>query len=454
MSDANYKNNDSSTDSRKAALNTLLMVLKEGQSLSSLAYLTEKLEPRDAAFARMLSFGVLRYYEQLQALLKPLVKKPLRSKDLDVQLVILIAIYQLIYTRVPDFAVVDVAVKQVRKSKKKWAANLVNAVLRNYLRQSEGKQPEDLANELHADEARYSHPQWIIDRLKLDWPDCWQEILQANNKQAPMTLRINQQRVSVDDYISELKNDFELDAEKIADIPAALKLQQPRDVRQLPGFSEGWFSVQDAGAQLAAQILQPVEGDNILDACAAPGGKTAHLFEFQPDIQLTALDISATRLERVNENCQRLGFKPVLKTADATEVESWWQGELFDKILLDVPCSAIGVIRRHPDIKHLRWEEDIASLVQLQREILMKNWALLKPGGQLLYATCSLFKAENEEQIEWFLNHMDDSELAELPGSVLHLGAPATNASGMQLFPLNGNTDGFYYALLRKKKAV
>ncbi len=454
---------DTSIASRKAALNILLSVLRDdGHSLSSLIHLTENLDSRDAAFARMLSFGVLRFYQQLQALLKPFIKKPLKPKDQDVQLVMLMALYQIMHTRVPQFAIVDSAVKQVRKSKKKWAANMVNGVLRSFLREVADKEPADVISELSAkqptnEEAVYSHPQWMIDRLKQDWPETdktdlisWQKILEANNQQAPMTLRINQQRVDINKYKAELEDDFELGADMVAGLPSALILQQPRDVKQLPGFQQGWVSVQDAGAQLAAQILQATKGDEILDACAAPGGKTAHLFETQPEIKISALDISESRLQRVDENCQRLGFKPQLKVADACDVDSWWDGELFDKILLDVPCSAVGVIRRHPDIKHLRRAEDIASLVTLQREILIKNWALLKPGGYLLYATCSLFKAENEQQIDWLLEQSDDVEVMGLPDCVRQIEARVDLKNGVQLFPVSGETDGFYYALLKK----
>ena len=445
------KNNETSLTSRKAALNILLSVLRDdGKSLSSLTHLTENLEARDAAFARMLSFGVLRFYQQLQALIKPFIKKPLKAKDIDVQLVMLMAVYQIMYSRVPEFAIVDSAVKQIRKSKKKWAASMVNAVLRGFLRQIENKEKHEVLAELDSEEALYAHPQWIIDRIKEDWPESWKEILQANNQQAPMTLRINLQQTTTDEFITALEKDFEISAQKISGIATAIKLEQARDVKQLPGFNEGWFSVQDAGAQLAAQILRPEAGDHILDACAAPGGKTAHMFEMQPEITVTALDISQSRLQRVEENCQRLGFKPKLITADATQVEKWWDGVQFDKILLDVPCSAVGVIRRLPDIKHLRWDEDIETLVQLQRDILLKNWRLLKSGGYLLYATCSLFKAENEQQVTWFLKQNEDAQLVSL-SDVVSIGASQnSSASGLQLFPVNGDHDGFYYALLQK----
>ncbi|VAW68860.1 16S rRNA (cytosine(967)-C(5))-methyltransferase [hydrothermal vent metagenome] len=431
---------------RKIALNILLEVLQQGQSLSSLKHLTDKLEPRDGAFVRMLSFGVLRFYQQLQALLKPLMKKPLKAKDLDIQLTMLIGLFQLMHTRVPDYAVVDAAVKQVRKSRKKWAANMVNAVLRNFIRQQQA-----LVDGLKTDEAKFAHPQWIIDRLKQDWPQNWAALLEANLSPAPMTLRINLQRSNVADYLNALQNECELTAEQLVNIPAALILSEARDVRQLPGFSQGWFSVQDAGAQLAAQILQPAAGDIILDACAAPGGKTAHLYELQPDIKLTALDVSEQRLQRVEENGQRLGFKPQLIAADAADVDSWWDGKAFDKILLDVPCSASGVIRRHPDIKQLRRADDIQALVELQREILLKSWPLLKPGGRLLYATCSLFKAENQQQIEWFLENTQDAELIEIPAGGLPQTHIETSGAGVQLFPSSFSHDGFYYALLGKK---
>ncbi|VAW61194.1 16S rRNA (cytosine(967)-C(5))-methyltransferase [hydrothermal vent metagenome] len=439
---------DESVSARKVALQVLLAVLKEGQSLSALHHMSENLEHRESAFARLLSFGVLRYYQQLQGLLKPLMKKPLKAKDFDIQLTLLIGLYQIMHTRVPDYAVVDAAVKQVRKSRKQWAANMVNGVLRNFIRQQAA-----LIDGLQDEEAQFAHPQWIIDRLKHDWPENWQAILEENLAQAPMTLRINQRRTTVDEYLAELEKEYELRAEKMAGIPSALILEEARDVKQLPGFHQGWFSVQDGGAQLAAQILQPATGDRILDACAAPGGKTAHLHELQAEIKLTALDVSKTRLKRVEENSQRLGFSPELIVADATDVDSWWQGEAFDKILLDVPCSATGVIRRHPDIKQLRREEDIQALVALQRDILLKNWSLLKPGGRLLYATCSLFKAENQQQIEWFLKQAANAELVDINSFVklkLHSEAISQEGTGLQLFPALHRTDGFYYALLEK----
>jgi len=453
MSDKN-PHSQVSGDARKAALKILLAVLQQGQSLSGLNHLTEQLPPRDAAFARMLSFGVLRFYFQLQALLRPLIKKPLKARDLDVQLLMLMALYQILYTRVPDYAAVDVSVRLLRKSRKQWAAAMVNGVLRNFLRQQ-----QSLQGQAKNEEATFDHPQWIIDRLKQDWPQSWQQILRAGNQQAPMTLRVNTQRSSVDDFQKALTQQG-LQAEKIPQLSPvtaqvldqALILSEPRDVNQLPGFKAGHFSVQDVGAQLAAPLLQPEAGDRILDACAAPGGKTAHLYEIQPDIQLTALDISADRLARLEQNCQRLGLKVELRAADARRVTEHWPAAHFDKILLDIPCSASGVIRRHPDIKHLRRPTDIAELRILQREILQANWPLLKHGGKLLYASCSLFREENEQQVEWFLQHTPDAGLLALPEWAEQLASAGseTASTGLQLFPGSHSNDGFYYALLQK----
>jgi len=450
---------ETSLTSRKLALQQLLAVLKDGQSLSAPSHVEESVDPRDAAFARMISFGVLRFYHQLVGQLKPLMKKPLKAKDLDVQLILLMALYQLQHTRVPDYAVVDAAVKQIRKSRKQWAASMVNAVLRNFIRQqaveADAKADALQAVDVQTDEAIYAHPQWIIDRLKQDWPDCWQDILQANNQQAPMALRINQQKITTAEYQNQLQQQGII-AETVSYAPAALVLNTACDVRQLPGFDDGWVSVQDAGAQLAAQILQPQLQQRVLDACAAPGGKTAHMFEQQPSIDLTAVDISESRLQRVKENCERLGFNPQLVVADAVATDDWWQGDRFDRILLDVPCSASGVIRRHPDIKHLRRAGDIDKLQQTQREILQKTWQLLKPGGQLLYATCSLFKAENEQQIDWFCKLKSEARVLALPE--LALQAAEQNQCqagvGLQLFPTAVKNDGFYYALLQKNSGL
>ncbi len=432
--------------SRKAALSCLRGVLEDGQSLSASAPYFSDLPPRDAAFARLLSYGVLRFYHRLEAILQQLLKKPMKQKDQDIELILVIALYQLLYTRVPDYAVVDVAVKQVPR-RKAWASKLVNGVLRNFLRQK-----DKLLENLKGDEAKYAHPQWITRQLKQDWPDDWQQILEANNQQAPMTLRVNQQKLDTQAYLNELA---EVGAKaEVMSLPAALRLHKATDVEQLPGYADGWFSVQDAGAQLAAHLIDPQAGEHILDACAAPGGKTAHMLEVEPSISLTALDISTERLQRVAENCTRLDLCAELVEADASDSTGWWNGELFDRVLLDVPCSAMGVVRRHPDIKHLRRPEDIAALVETQRNILRNSWSLLKPGGTLLYVTCSVFHAENQQQVKWLLSEMEDAAAVDMHEVIERYAGSLTIKAldaGIQLLPTGSMHDGFYYALLQKR---
>jgi len=422
-----------SKNARQQALAVLQQVLSEGESLSTaLPAIQADTDPQDRAFIQMLVYGVCRWYWRLEALLKPLLKKPLKAKDRDVQLLLLLGLYQLLDTRVPDYASVDATVKLVPR-KKAWAAGLVNGVLRNFLRQR-----EQLEQQLeHDPQGFYAHPRWIIERLQQDWPEHWQQVLQANNQQAPMVLRINRQKISRDDYLAQLSQP----ATPLAP-GQGLELQQACEVSQLPGYQQGWFSVQDGGAQLAATLLDLQPGQRVLDACAAPGGKTCHMLELQPELQLQALDVSAQRLQRVQENLDRLGLSAELRCADAASPEDWWDGRPFDRILLDVPCSATGVIRRHPDIKLLRRADDIPRLVATQQQMLRRAWTLLAPGGRLLYATCSVFKAENEE----FLRDTPDAEeiaiLADWGEAREH---------GRQILPGQQGMDGFYYGLLQKK---
>ena len=376
-------------DARRCALAVLQRVIQQGESLSTAlpVSLADVSQPQDRAFVQMLVYGVLRNYWRLEALLRPLVKKPFKSKDSDIQLILLLALHQLTDTRVPDYASVNAAVSLVPR-KKAWARGLVNAVLRNFIRQQ-----EVLQNKIESDEqAHYAHPQWIINKLRHDWPNRWQSILQSNNQQAPITLRINQQQINIDDYCSQLDLLWHRQGE-------AVVLEQAVDVTQLPGYQQGWFSVQDAGAQRAAPLLDLQPGQRVLDACAAPGGKSCHMLELQPAIELVAMDVSEVRLQRVAENLQRLQLKAELVTGDAVRPDEWWDGKPFDRILLDVPCSASGVIRRHPDIKLLRRQDDIEQLIAVQQDIVQKIWPLLSPGGLLLYVTCSVFQDENENQV-------------------------------------------------------
>ena len=431
-------------DARLLAVQLMQQVL-EGRSLSSaLPIAAQQLSSvKDKAFMQMLVYGCCRWYPRLEFILSQLLQKKLKDKDQDIKQLLLLALFQLMDTRVPDYASVSASVELTRSLKKKWAAGLVNAVLRNFIRQKETLLEAAEKNE----KAATAHPKWILRRLKKDWPEAsekdWRAITEANNQQAPMTLRINQQKISTQEYVAQLAD---ADAKVVAQ---RIELSSPREVLELPGYEDGWFSVQDAAAQLAAPLLDVQQGQRVLDCCAAPGGKTAHILELQPSVNMLALDISEKRLMRVEENLQRLGLQAELMPTDAAMPEEWWDEHAFDRILLDAPCSASGVIRRHPDIKLLRREDDILALNELQQQMLSKIWPLLKTGGKLLYATCSVFKAENEQQIKSFLAQQSDAK--EI---VIDAEWGEARAHGRQIFPGENNMDGFYYALLQKIPAA
>ena len=423
-------------DARLLAVQLMQQVL-DGQSLSSaLPLAAQKLtDAKDKAFMQMLVYGCCRWYPRLEFILSQLLQKKIKEKDQDIKLLLLLSLFQLMDTRVPDYASVSAAVELTRRLKKKWAAGLVNAVLRNFIRQKEALLDAAMKNQ----KAAAAHPKWMIKRLKKDWPDDWPAITEVNNQQAPMSLRINQQKISAVEYFSQLH-----DAEAVLS-EQSIVLSQPQEVTALPGYEDGWFSVQDTAAQLAASLLDAQKDQRVLDCCAAPGGKTAHILELQPSVDMLALDISEERLIRVEENLQRLGLQAELMPTDAAMPEEWWDGQAFDRILLDAPCSASGVIRRHPDIKLLRRDDDIETLNELQQQMLQKIWPLLKPGGQLLYATCSIFKCENEQQIGAFLAQQKDAQEVVIKAN---WGNKATH--GRQIFPGQDGMDGFYYALLQK----
>lgn len=386
------------------------------------------LSPTQRATTQDLSYGALRHYGRLQALLNALV--PRRLQDARVETLLLVALYQLDHGRTAPHAVVDHAVNAAARLNKPWAKGLVNAVLRNFLRQ----RPQ-LEARIAADEcARYSYPQWWIDQLKAQYPQQWQAILLAGNQRPPMTLRVNRRRGDTAAYQASLSQ-IGIAARPLG--AHALLLEQPLNVAQLPGFSDGQVSVQDYGAQFAAPLLQLQDGLRVLDACCAPGGKSGHLLELA-EVDLTALDSDATRLERARSNLDRLQFSARLLTGDAAQPDAWWDGRPFDRILADVPCSASGIVRRHPDIKWLRRAPDIAGFVGQQTAILRGLWPTLAIGGKLLYATCSVFAEENQRQIEAFLREQVDAR--QLPAGL--------EADG-QLLSCEDH-DGFFYALLQK----
>ncbi len=426
---------------RLSAVSVLTRVSSDGQSLSSLLpHAFHNLPPERRALAQELCYGTLRWWFRLDALLARLLDKPLRAKDADIHCLLLCGLYQLEYMEIPPHAAVSETVAVTAALNKKWAKGLTNAVLRRYQREKEA-----LGKKLSGDpEARYAHPRWLVDTLKQAWPEQWQAILEANNQRPPMTLRSARNHQGREAYLKELQ-EAGIEASGNPHATDALTLQRPQDVESLPGFAEGRVSVQDAAAQLAASLLGHRAGMRVLDACAAPGGKTGHILEICSDIELTALDIEEKRLERVAENMSRLQLRARLVSGDAANPENWWDGQPFDRILLDAPCSATGVIRRHPDIKLLRRVEDIENLVSLQSTILDAMWPLLKPGGMLVYATCSVLPQENSEQLQRFLDTKADAREKVLPAE---WGQAST--VGRQILPGQDGMDGFYYACIEK----
>jgi 16S rRNA (cytosine967-C5)-methyltransferase len=391
-----------------------------------------RLTPQQRAAIQDLSFGTLRRLGRLDAVLGLLLQKPLGDES--VRCLLRVALCQLAFGKTSPHAVVNHAVETVRRLRKASAAGLVNAVLRNFLRRREALLDQAAAA---SEEARYDHPQWWIAKLRQQYPRAWPSLLEANNQHPPMTLRVNRRRGPAAAYLSRL-SEAGIEAEPLG--AEAIRLGRPAGVDELPGFREGAVSVQDAGAQRAAHLLGVRDGMRVLDACAAPGGKTAHVLELAA-VEMLALDNDGERLERVRENLDRLGLRAELQVGDAARPEQWWDGRPFDRILADVPCSASGVVRRHPDIKWLRREEDIAAFAAGQAAILSALWRTLASGGKLLYATCSVFAEENQRQVAAFLQRQPDARLLPLDDSALDDG---------QLLP-NDRHDGFYYALLGKE---
>ena len=418
-------------------------VLDRGESLNSLLgpWLARLDDPRQRALAQELTFGTLRWCYRLETILNSLLRKPLKKKDGDVHALLLVGLYQLLFLEMPPHAAVSETVGAVRQLGKEWAAGLVNAVLRNAQRQHGALQQSVDGSA----SARWAHPDWWINRLQQDWQQDWQHILEASNQRPPMVLRVNASRTDRSSYLQKLKQaGIGAKASSIPD--TAISLQEPVSVGSLPGFSSGLVSVQDAAAQLSASLLQLESRQRVLDACAAPGGKTAHMLESVPDLgAVVAIDNDARRLMKVRENLQRLQLAGELIAADAADPGSWWDGQLFDRILLDAPCSASGVVRRHPDIKLLREAADLQTLSQQQQRLLNALWPLLASGGILLYVTCSVFKRENSDVVRAFLDGHHDA--AELP---LPEQWGKSLAPGRQILPGEQGMDGFYFARLSK----
>ena len=399
------------------------------------------LEGSERALAHELSYGTLRHLGQLRAIARSLVAKPV--VDLELDALLCVTLYQLQHGHALPHSIVSNAVDAAQMLRLTSAKGLVNAVLRKYLRERAAIDATAPAT----DEARFSYPQWWIDRVRAEWPELWEDILDAGNQRPPLTLRVNRRHTSRDSATAALR-DAGIACDPIGEDGVIVDV--PRNVADLPGFAEGLLSVQDHGAQLAARLLDARDGMRVLDACAAPGGKTTHILE-SSDCIVVALERDEKRLARVRDNLDRLGLVATTIAADAADPDVWWDGRPFDRILADVPCTASGVVRRHPDSKWLRRPSDIESFVGQQRRILDGAWSVLAPGGLLLYVTCSIFNAENGAQVDAFVARHADAERRPL----LPIGGVSVHGSG-QLLPASRETgenhDGFFYALIEKRR--
>jgi len=427
---------------RLAAARALAAVLSGKASLnSSLPAQLDKVDERDRGLTQDLAFGTARWQPRLDLLAAQLLQKPFKAADADVQALLLVGLYQLFYTRIPAHAAIGETVGCADKLKKPWAKGLLNAVLRRAQREGEAL----LAGMERDPVVRTAHPRWLQKSLKAFWPEQWEAICAANNAHPPMILRVNRRHHSRDAYLALLA-EAGIGASACQYSRDGIVLAEACDVRGLPGFAEGWVSVQDEAAQLSADLLELAPGQRVLDACCAPGGKTCHLLEAEAGLgHVVAIDLEAKRLTRVRENLDRLQLDAELIACDARDTASWWDGKPFQRILLDAPCSATGVIRRHPDIKLTRQAEDIPALAALQGELLDALWPTLEVGGMLLYATCSSLPTENTEVIDAFL--------ARTPGAReldLATDAGLRQPHGRQLLAQEGGHDGFYYAKLIK----
>lgn len=428
---------------RAMAAGVLAPLLRQHGSLST--HLPDALAhcpPQDRALMQQLCYGTMRELFRLQSLAAKLLKKPFKAQDMDLQALLLIGLWQLRSSRIPAHAALHETVEATHVLNKPWAKKLFNAILRRYQREHSA-----LESQLGNDPCfTWNHPQWFIDKISHNWPEHWREILAANDQQAPLTLRANARQLTREQALANLR------AESINATPcqyskAGLTLEEPMDVSTIPGFTQGQLSVQDEAAQLAAELLAASPGERVLDACAAPGGKLCHLLEECSGLQeVIAVELEPARAQRILDNLQRLGLELECRilTADASS-QDWWDGNAFDRILVDAPCSGTGVIRRHPDIKWLRKGDEIAALAQVQLNILTNLWQMLKPGGRLVYATCSIFSQENERIIERFLQQHSDARHQPIEAEWGEL-----RPYGRQLFPQPGGHDGFYYAVLNK----
>jgi 16S rRNA (cytosine967-C5)-methyltransferase len=440
---------------RARAARIVSQVADQGRSLDALLPAAGG-SAQERGLTRTLVYGTVRWHIRLIAVLAKLSSRPPADLDPELRALLLVGLFQLLHSDIAAHAAVAETVEATRALKQPKAAGFVNAILRRCQRETAVITEAIESGELDRDGAVCTaHPHWFVQMLASDRPQTYRQILDANNAHPPMWLRVNRQHATAHEYVQRLS-----EAGQIAHLgscsPEAVRLEVPTDVRNLPGFSQGHVSVQDAAAQLAAHLLAPQPGERVLDACAAPGGKTCHLLELEPQIrELVALDISSQRLRKVEENLLRLNLQATLITGDASEPDTWWDGRAFNRILLDVPCSATGVMRRHPDIKLLRRAADIDDLAQRQAALLSAMWPLLAPGGRLLYASCSALRQENAAVVAAFLKaHADaqDCTAAELAARLPGADQLAPYAGPGYAIPAGeAQMDGFYYACLDKR---
>ncbi len=426
---------------RAVAASILARLLNGDGSLSS--HLAHYKDSKDYGLLQEICFGSCRWFHSLSFFTDQLLEKPLKQKDSDIQCLLVIGLYQLRELSIPQHAVLNETVAATRDLDKPWAKALVNAILRNYLRKQEELEREFLQDTASA---RFSFPAWLVEEFSTAWPDQWQALIENSNQRPPMTLRVNHAKLSRDDYLEKLKQQG-IDAASGGLADSSVYLDKPMAVTDIPGFSEGEVSVQDEASQLVPSLLQLEPGLRVLDACAAPGGKTCHLLESECSLtELVAVDIASERSEMIQENLQRLQLNAQIICADILELDSWWDSKPFDRVLVDAPCSATGVIRRHPDIKLLRSAKEVKRLVSLQQEILHSLWSCLEPDGLLLYTTCSLLTTENDQQIQRFLESTDN---AKYEGIAADWGVECRYGRQLPTGTQDG-PDGFFYSLLRK----
>jgi len=429
-------------DVRAEVARVVADVAGHGRSLDRAlsASLDQCRDPRDRSLLQAMSYGVIRFYPRLERLLDGLLDRPLKPRELSLKCLMMSGLYQISSMKVPDHAAVSATVSAADAIGRPRARPLVNAVLRRYLRE---KAAMDVAV-TGSPEGRWAHPAWMVDRVASAWPDAWESVLEENNREPPMWLRVNKSKTGRDEW---LRRHAPEGATAGGYAPESILLDTPCNLESIEGFARGEVSVQDAGAQLAAHLLASMPGERVLDTCAAPGGKTAHILELCPTVEVDALDKDQHRLDLMRSGMHRLGLAPRLICADASCPEDWWDGKPYDRVLVDAPCTASGVIRRHPDIKLLRRESDVPRLAALQGAILDGAWRVLRRGGRLVYSTCSIFPDENAGQIDAFLERAPDACTAVAGG----LALPGRDCgAGRQILTGDAGMDGFYYACLTK----